>query len=95
MWLSWFIETIKSIFTSTSGESSMTDTPDTSTEEPGRWKGWRTVGLNALIAVVGVLAATNWPDLIPPTYAGPIVAAIGFLNMYLRSITNTSVGKKV
>lgn len=57
-------------------------------------KGWRTVIVNGAIAVVGVLATAKWPELVPAQYAAPIVAVIGMVNLFLRSITDTVVGKK-
>lgn len=57
-------------------------------------KGWRTLAFNAAVAVVGVLSMTNWADLVPPQYAGALVAAIGFINMLLRSKTTAPVGVK-
>jgi hypothetical protein len=72
------------------GDETMTDTKTNG----GTLKGWRTILFNSAVAVVGVLATVSWPDMIPPQYAGAVVAAIGFLNMYLRSVTNTPAGQK-
>jgi hypothetical protein len=57
-------------------------------------KGWKTIAFNSVVALVGVLAATNWVDVVPDTYVGPIVAAIGFINMWLRTKTDTPMGAK-
>lgn len=57
-------------------------------------KGWRTVLVNGALAVVGVLATAKWPELVPVQYAAPIVAVVGMVNLFLRSITTTPVGVK-
>lgn len=69
----------------------MADATSTSTR-PG--KGWWTIAINSAVAVAGVLTAANWADLVPAQYAGAIVAVLGFVNVWLRSITTTSVGTK-
>jgi hypothetical protein len=58
-------------------------------------KGWRTLGLNAAVALLGVAQATNWTDVLgsSPT-AGWIITGVGVANMVLRSVTNTPVGQK-
>jgi len=58
-------------------------------------KGWRTLGLNAAIAVFGVLEVTDWTSLLGSNTAGWIVTAIAVGNMVLRSLTTTPLGKKI
>ena len=53
--------------------------------------GWKTVVVNLAIVVFGALVAFDWAS-ISPAYAGIIVAAIGAINVWLRTQTNTPVG---
>lgn len=60
-------------------------------------KGWRTVALNALIVLFGVLETADVGDLLPPSYAqfrGPLTMLIGMVGIWLRTQTNTPVGKR-
>jgi hypothetical protein len=58
-------------------------------------KGWRTLGLNAAVALLGVAQATNWTDVLGSnSAAGWVVTGIGVANMVLRSLTTTPVGKR-
>ena len=56
-------------------------------------KGWRTIIINSAIAVLGVLEAAEWVDILPEHWAGLVLIAVGILNNYLRTITNTKVGQ--
>jgi len=59
-------------------------------------KGWRTLGLNAALALVGVAQATNWTDVLGSSAsAGWVVTGVAVANMVLRSITTTPVGQKL
>ena len=53
--------------------------------------GWKTVIINLAIVIFGALVAFDWAS-ISPAYAGMIVAAIGAINVWLRTQTNTPVG---
>ena len=58
-------------------------------------KGWRTLGLNAAAALIGVAQATNWTDVFGSnSSAGWIVTDIAAANMVLRSVTTTPVGQR-
>jgi hypothetical protein len=58
-------------------------------------KGWRTLGLNAAVSLIGVAQATNWTDVLGSSAsAGWIVTGVGIANMLLRSVTTTAVGKQ-
>jgi hypothetical protein len=57
-------------------------------------KGWRTVGVAVAIAAVGALQTSGLADVIPAPYVGPAMMALGFAMAWLRSMTDTSVGKK-
>lgn len=58
-------------------------------------KGWRTLGLNAAVALLGVAQATDWTHVLGASAtAGWVVTGIGVANMVLRSVTTTPVGQK-
>ena len=57
-------------------------------------KGWRTLAVNAALALVGVAEAADWTNLLGEGAAGYVVMAIGVANMLLRAMTNTPVGAK-
>jgi hypothetical protein len=56
-------------------------------------KGWKTIGVNVALLVAGALQQAAWPDLVPAQYVGVAVAVIAAVNLFLRTITNTAVGK--
>lgn len=56
-------------------------------------KGWRTVILNGLVALFGAGATVIADAPIKPETAGIVLAVLGAVNMFLRSITNTPMGK--
>jgi len=60
-----------------------------------KMKGWRTLGFNAVVALVGVVVAFNWGDVLDPK-ATVIVTTIviPMINGWLRTVTDTPVGKK-
>lgn len=55
-------------------------------------KGWRTVALNGLIALLGVVQAVIVDAPLDPATVGYILAGVGAVNLFLRSITDTPVG---
>lgn len=58
-------------------------------------KGYRTIILAVLVAVVGALQGLDWVKLIPdhPQTVGYIVSALGIAFGTLRYVTNTPIGK--
>lgn len=57
-------------------------------------KGYRTLIVNVVLAVLGVLVAFNWGDVLPPKYAILVTSIIiPAINGYMRMITTTPVGK--
>ena len=60
-----------------------------------KMKGWRTLGFNAVVALVGVVVAFNWGDVLDPK-ATVIVTTIviPMINGWLRTVTDTPIGKK-
>lgn len=58
-------------------------------------KGWRTVLINLAIAIGGVIVATNWADVLPPSYAMTVTTIlIPLVNIIMRAITTTPIGSK-
>lgn len=55
--------------------------------------GYRTLLFNVLVAVVGVLSATDWVQLVGSTRAGWVVTGIGIVGTVLRFLTTTPVGE--
>jgi hypothetical protein len=60
----------------------------------GAAKGWRTVALSALVAIVGVLQTADWATIVSPRQVGPVMLAIGILVAVLRTLTDTPLGRK-
>lgn len=56
-------------------------------------KGFRTLGLAIAVAVIGAVDAFNWADIIPDNIEGYLLPLIAVIFGYLRTITNTAVGK--
>jgi hypothetical protein len=57
-------------------------------------KGWRTLVFNAAVALAGVVVAFNWADVLPAKYAILVTSvAVPMINGWLRTITDTPVGK--
>lgn len=56
-------------------------------------KGWKTLLFNTGVAVIGVLMAFDWTSMFDVDTAGKVVAAVGVVNLVLRYLTNTPVGK--
>jgi hypothetical protein len=57
-------------------------------------KGWRTVILSIVIAVVGVLQTADWATIVGPRQVGPTMLAIAIVVAVLRAVTNTAVGSR-
>lgn len=55
--------------------------------------GWKTLIFSLAIAIVGVLSATDWVNLLGSTKAGWVVTGIGVASAILRMITSTPVGQ--
>lgn len=58
-------------------------------------QGWRTLGLNVLMAIGAALVAYNWSDILPPAYAWLGIVIVNGINMGMRYITTTPVGVSV
>lgn len=57
-------------------------------------KGWRTVLVAVMLAVVGVLQTADWATVVGARQVGPVMLAIGILVAVLRTLTDTPVGRK-
>ena len=57
-------------------------------------KGWRTVALSTLLAIVGVLQTADWATIVAPRQVGPVMLAVGILVAVLRTLTDTPVGRQ-
>lgn len=55
--------------------------------------GWKTLIFSLIVAVIGVLSATDWVQLLGSTKAGWIVTGIGIVSAILRTVTSTPVLK--
>jgi hypothetical protein len=60
----------------------------------GAAKGWRTLALSVLLAIIGVLQAADWATIVSPRQVGPAMLAIGILLAVLRTLTDTPLGKR-
>jgi hypothetical protein len=69
------------------------------------WKGWRTVIINVAMMVVSgliwvgpeiinVLLQTDLDPLLPDGYAPFVVLGLSLLNVLLRRVTDTPLGRK-
>lgn len=56
-------------------------------------KGWKTLLLAVAVAVIGAIDAFNWADIIPDNIEGFILPLIAIVFGYLRTLTNTAIGK--
>ena len=54
-------------------------------------KGFKTLLFGAIITALGGIQATDLATIVPDQYIGIVMAAIGMIVMFLRTITNTPV----
>ncbi len=55
-------------------------------------KGWRTMALSLLLALVGVLQTADWTRIVSADQVGPVMLGVGILGALLRVLTDTPVG---
>lgn len=55
--------------------------------------GWKTLIFGGLITILGGIQATDIAAIIPSDYVGIVMAGIGMVVMFLRTITKTPVMK--
>lgn len=56
-------------------------------------KGFRTVCVNFLLALMPVLEMSEILDVLPENYEAPYAIFIALVNLYLRSVTTTPIGR--
>lgn len=52
-------------------------------------KGWKTVIFNVIITGLAALQAADLVDIVPEAYIPFVLAAVGAINVYLRTLTTT------
>lgn len=57
-------------------------------------KGYRTIAVNVALAILGALQAFDWVTVVPQEYVGLTVLVITMLNVGLRTVTTTPVGRR-
>lgn len=57
-------------------------------------KGWKTMLVSIVLAVVGVLQTADWATIVSPGHVGPTILGIAILVAVLRSVTDTPVGRR-
>jgi hypothetical protein len=60
-----------------------------------KFKGYRTWFSNAAMACMPILEMTEVIDILPDEYTSIYAIVIAAVNLYLRSITTTPLGKKL
>ena len=58
-----------------------------------RFKGYKTAIINVVLLSMPILEMTEIFDVLPEGYAAPYAILIAVVNMYLRSVTTTPMGK--
>lgn len=56
-------------------------------------KGWRTLLVAIIVAVIGAVEVFDWAQIIPEQYVGVAMVVIGFVMGILRKLTNTALGE--
>lgn len=57
-------------------------------------KGYRTVLINGFLAAMPILEMSEILDVLPEGYEAPYAIAIALMNLYLRAITTTPIGRR-
>jgi len=57
-------------------------------------KGWKTMAVSAVLAVIGVLQTADWATIVSPQRVGPTILGVAILVAVLRSVTDTPVGRR-
>jgi len=56
-------------------------------------KGYKTLAFGMALAALGFAQQFDWAAIVPAHWTGLVMAGIGGMVMWLRSITNTPMGK--
>jgi phage-related minor tail protein len=57
-------------------------------------KGWKTVVVSAVLAIVGVLQTADWATIVRPQLVGPTILGVAALVAVLRTLTDTPIGRR-
>lgn len=57
-------------------------------------KGWRTLAVSLIVAVIGVLQTADWATIVGPAAVGPVMLVVGAVVAVLRVLTDSPVGTK-
>jgi hypothetical protein len=57
-------------------------------------KGYRTIIFNALSAVVPIVSLTEWHAIFPAEWLPYWLFAVALINVYLRTVTSTALGRR-
>lgn len=58
-----------------------------------RLKGFRTLLVNLLLAIMPIMEMSEVFDILPDNFEAPYAIMIALVNLYLRTITTTPLGK--
>ena len=56
-------------------------------------KGWKTVIINLIVAVIPILELAQWSDILPKQMTPYYIISVAMLNIAIRAATNTAIGK--
>lgn len=56
-------------------------------------KGFRTLAINVLLTIMPILDMSEILDVLPDGYEAPYAIMIAMINLWLRTITTTPIGK--
>lgn len=57
-------------------------------------KGWKTVILNLLATVLPILELSAWHDILPVGFLSWYIIFVALVNIWVRSFTNSPIGRK-
>lgn len=60
----------------------------------GNLRGWRTIVLNVLLTILPILQLTELQAILPHNYLPIYALLVAVLNIWMRTLTTTSVGQK-
>jgi hypothetical protein len=58
-------------------------------------KGYRTVLVNIILMIMPILEMTEVLEVLPEGYAAPYAIVLAVVNLYLRTVTTTPMGKRL
>jgi hypothetical protein len=57
-------------------------------------KGYRTIAFNTLSAVVPIVSLTEWHAVFPAEWLPYWLLVVALINVYLRTVTSTALGRR-